>query len=179
MARRTPKTWVRNNRSNERPSSFLSSLCLFLLTCTSLGLPPFLSLPFSILQKTASSAHFTSSLVTLPATPDRHQRQRLGPCSKEPITFPIINIGLPAECRNSIIITHGASIPTLPSVVKYPRRFPAPSQYLQTSIGLSTTKTVLAGFYQAKRAQVKTKDRPRKSSFNIEEIIFFEGKILW
>ena len=77
-------------------------------------------------------------------------------------------------------MTHGASIPTLPSVAKYPRRFPAPSQYLQTSIGLSTTKTVWAGFYQAKRAQVKTKDRPRprKSSFNIEEIIFFEGKIL-
>ena len=77
-------------------------------------------------------------------------------------------------------MTHGASIPTLPSVAKYPRRFPAPGQYLQTSIGLSTTKTVWAGFYQAKRAQVKTKDRPRprKSSFNIEEIIFFEGKIL-
>ena len=135
-------------------------------------------LPSSVLQRTASSAPFTSSAMTLRATPDRRQRKaKTRPMFSEILNLPIpiINAALLAEYK-TIIMKHGATKPTLPSVVKYPRRFPAPSQYLQTSIGLSTTKIVSAGFYQAKRVPVKkTKDMPRPSLPTIVERIFYKG----
>ena len=55
-------------------------------------------------------------------------------------------------------ISHGDTI--LPSVMKYPQCFHAPSQYHQTSIGLLTSKTVSPGFFRAKKEPVKTKDIP-------------------
>ena len=87
----------------EQPIERPSSLCLWSLP----NLHPFLS-PFSVLQKTVSSAPFTSSAVTLRATPGRHQRQRLSPCSVESLTLPIpINIGMPqCRIRKTIVMTH-------------------------------------------------------------------------